>query len=94
MKGDVVHKERSKETPVPLVFCRGCHGWQVARVQTYVKKKGKKCPVKLEVTIISCSKCDIVKNIDRVPKLRWANWQYLTNRGWKKAKPYKKHKRS
>ena len=71
-----------KQYKVPIVLCRKCKKWMPVNIRNYRHKKYKK----LNVSIIYCVGCGFVKNVNRTPKIRWVNEQWLLDRGWERQK--------
>lgn len=65
-------------TKLTLVYCSQCHKYQPMDVSTLIHNK-----YKIEVEIISCGICEVVQNLDRIPKIKYIRYSELKKRGWK-----------
>jgi hypothetical protein len=79
-------KEISDTEKLPLVYCAKCHKYQLARIDTMVKGKGKG---KITVNIVSCAVCDIVANFDKLPKIKWLTYAEFKKKGYGELFEYK-----
>ena len=64
---------------IPIVLCRTCKKWMPVEINEFENKK-----LKLSVTSIHCIGCEFVKNVDRIPKIRWVKETWLEAKGWRK----------
>ena len=74
---DSVKAEIHGNTKLPYVFCFKCKQWTPAQIDTF-KKKG--IP---DLDVITCGKCEIVQNWDRIPKFKYMRYSEVKKLGWK-----------
>jgi len=59
---------------LPFVYCSKCRKYQIARIDNMTMKDKKDKRKKFKISIISCGVCEIVQNMERIPKMKWLTY--------------------
>jgi len=63
---------------IPIVLCRHCKKWMPHNITVMERKKKPKAVLK----VVWCVKCEFVKNVDSIPKIKWVGKKWMKDHGW------------